>query len=147
SLGPALSQKKVDHAEGLAQGLAGLTEQRAQHLEDEILRRFGPGPEEDERGDGPDPWREETDRTAKAAPPTGAKAEAGPDSSAASQSASAKQAKPTFPADFDSLFDCFRTEINAAAGRAGLTPNQIDRARDVLVQACSDLKDIFNDRH
>ncbi|WTW95030.1 helix-turn-helix transcriptional regulator [Streptomycetaceae bacterium NBC_01309] len=182
SLGPALSQKMVDLAEGLAQGLAGLTEQRAHLLEEEIRRRFGPDLETDERSD---PWRSETDPTGASggAPATSGYTEttgtgqgsggdgprpgtSGPGSGSDSDSESGPKSDPRPGAkaggksgargggkhsvpDLDHhvqrLFDRFRTEIDTAAGHAGLTPSQVDRARDVLVQACSDLKNIFNE--
>ncbi|MEU8138981.1 helix-turn-helix transcriptional regulator [Streptodolium elevatio] len=195
SLGPALSQKMVDLAEGLAQGLAGLTEQRAHLLEEEIRRRFGPDPETDDRSD---PWAAETDPTdetggaaaasgpAKTTDPArgsggdgprpgtesdpgsgsgsepnprpGAKSGGGKSGSGKSggdtkSGAGAKSGPrgggrhsiPDLDRHVQRLFDRFRTEIDTAAGHAGLTPSQVDRARDVLVQACSDLKTIFDE--
>lgn len=160
SLGPALSQKMVDLAEGLAQGLAGLTEQRAHLLEEEIRKRFGPDPEMDDR---PDPWRAETDPTeglSTAETPGAAKDSAGDTAKSAAKPGVKPGAKsgprsgprprggpsvPDLERHVQRLFDRFRTEIDTAAGHAGLTPSQVDRARDVVVQACSDLKDIFNE--
>lgn len=133
-LGPALSQKMVDLAEGLAQGLAGLTEQRAQHLEEEIRKHFGP---ETVVVEPEDPWREETDGPDGE---PGGKSGAGTGKSGAGTGRSDRGSGMT---DFERLFDRFRSEINAAAGHAGLTTDQVDRARDVLIRACTDLKDIF----
>jgi DNA-binding PadR family transcriptional regulator len=125
NLGPALSQKMVDLAEGLAQGLAGLTEQRTQHLEEELRRRFG-----GDTGAPGDNWGEETDTTpggTKTAKDTGRKNHHG------------------LP-ELEGLCDRFRTEIDAVASRAGLTPNQVDRAREVVVRACGELRDILDER-
>lgn len=165
NIGPALSQKMVDLAEGLAQGLAGITEHHTRNLEDEFRKHFGPGPAAGKRaGDATpaaDPWRDEADGVGagKGGRPDNADGKApGPDGSAKSESASEASGGSRSDSrsgrgkngggrtDFELLFDCFRSEIDAAAGRAGLTPHQVDRARDVLVRACTDLKDIFNDR-
>ncbi|WP_436775503.1 helix-turn-helix transcriptional regulator [Yinghuangia sp. YIM S09857] len=183
SLGPALSQKMVDLAEGLAQGLAGLTEQRAHLLEEEIRKRFGPDPEADDQR--ADPWRAETDPTGDPAhgtggdgprpgptsdpdsdsdsdtdstsnPRPGAKSgpQSGPKSGArggpkggpnGGKGGGGRHSVPDLDLHVQRLFDRFRTEIDTAAGHAGLTPSQVDRARDILVQACSDLKNIFNE--
>ncbi|MDI2131508.1 PadR family transcriptional regulator [Yinghuangia seranimata] len=157
NLGPALSQKMVDLAEGLAQGLAGLTEQRTQRLEDEILKHFGPDPLATER---PDVWGAETDAEGAAKDTTsgsdhirGAAAKSRladedvevPVTSRPAREKS-RRARPGAE-ELGALFDRFRHEIDAVAARAGLTPTQVDRARDVVVQACADLKDILNERH
>lgn len=153
NLGPALSQKMVDLAEGLAQGLAGITEQHTRHLEDELRRHFGPGPAGGKCAGAP--WRDERDEAdgvaAEERPEDAeAKKAPGPDDAARSEektgSRSRDKSTSDSPTDFERLFDCFRSEINAAAGHAGLTPQQVDRARDVLVRACADLKDIFDNR-
>lgn len=181
NIGPALSQKMVDLAEGLAQGLAGLTEHHAQHLEEELRRRFGPegpgvayggkaataapGKPTDKPTGKPtgkpagktagkttarpapatagtdDPWRAETD------PATDHGTTPAADSPAGGSGKTGKSGK-TAPGldELGRLFDRFRTEIDTAAGRAGLTPSQVDRARDVLVRAYTELSDIVNDR-
>ncbi|MCF2533370.1 PadR family transcriptional regulator [Yinghuangia soli] len=174
-LGPALSQKMVDLAEGLAQGLAGLTEQRTQHLEEELRRRFG-GPERTTGRDPDDPWAGETDEPQSqripvddedGGPAAGTRAKSGPRpafrpdapgdrESGGQDSGDAHQDPPkgphggTRPPEFERhiqrLFDRFRIEIDTAAGHAGLTPSQVDRARDVLVRAAADLKSIFDER-
>lgn len=169
SLGPTLSQKMVDLAEGLAQGLAGITEQHTRHLEDELRRHFGPDPAADRRAADPQgPTRPGTKSGAKPGTKSGTKSEPRTSGSQASDSsasdsrtsdartsgsqASGSQAsgsrshrgKADPRTDFERLFDCFRSEIDAAAGHAGLTPQQVDRARAVLVRACADLKDIFS---
>ncbi|UGQ09620.1 helix-turn-helix transcriptional regulator [Yinghuangia sp. ASG 101] len=184
NLGPALSQKMVDLAEGLAQGLAGITEHHTRHLEDELRKRFGPDPAAGKRAGGPapaaDPWGEEADGvggtgepgdagrgtpgredTAQTPSEPASGAKSGSESGAAPgpKSASASDSGPGAgsrsrrsgtdrgdPTEFERLFDCFRSEIDTAAGHAGLTAQQVDRARDVLIRACTDLKDIFNDR-
>ncbi|WP_436786869.1 PadR family transcriptional regulator [Yinghuangia sp. YIM S10712] len=178
NLGPTLSQKMVDLAEGLAQGLAGITEQHTRHLEDELRRHFGPDPAADKKAAGrqaTDPWCDEADGVGGAAGPVdGGKASSGTsgargrdsgagggepgktgagassegssgDASGASSKSESRRAGAE-QSDFEQLFDCFRSEIHRAAGHAGLTAQQVDRARDVLVRACADLKAIFNER-
>lgn len=182
NIGPALSQKMVDLAEGLAQGLAGLTEHHAHHLEEELRRRFGPeGPgvaygaktatapgKTTDTPTGKPTGKPAGDSTEKTAA-TSAPAEAGPDdpwraetdpatdlghgtasASGSPAGASGKTGKSGKSApgldELGRLFERFRTEIDTAAGRAGLTPSQVDRARDVLVRAYTELSDIVNDR-
>ncbi|MGA4542998.1 helix-turn-helix transcriptional regulator [Uniformispora flossi] len=186
NIGPALSQKMVDLAEGLAQGLAGLTEHHAQHLEEELRRRFGPEGPGDGRGGKAatatgkptgtttgktagqpagktagksaakpapatagtdDPWRAETDPATDHGTTPAADSPAGESGKAGKTGQSEKTGKSAPGLDeLGRLFDRFRTEIDTAAGCAGLTPSQVDRARDVLVRAYTELSDIVNDR-
>jgi DNA-binding PadR family transcriptional regulator len=161
NIGPALSQKMVDLAEGLAQGLAGLTESHTQHLEEELRRHFGTDPAAGTRGhrtvrptggkratgyDG----KSSGGTAAKAAPEAddawGAETDRSPGEPESGCGPEAADPAGTGLHELSRLFDCFRTRIDAVAECAGLSPSQVDRARDVIVRAYTELNDIVNDR-
>lgn len=117
---PIFSQRMADLAEGLAHNLVDLAGKPGLHdLERELRRRFGATDPEPTtaRARAEDAWSKETDRPTR-----------GPD---------------TF--DLEAILDTIRTELTPLAHRAGITPDQFDRARTVVITAITDLRQIFTE--
>ncbi|MFF7242275.1 PadR family transcriptional regulator [Embleya sp. NPDC008237] len=117
---PIFSQKMADLAEGLAHNLVDLAGKPGLHdLERELRRRFGGADPEPPtaRDRATDAWAKETDRTGRAG--------------------------DSF--DLDAILDTVRTEVAPLARRAGITPDQFDRARHIIVTALNDLREVFTE--
>ncbi|WP_406282922.1 helix-turn-helix transcriptional regulator [Embleya sp. NBC_00896] len=113
---PIFSQKMADLAEGLAHNLVDLAGKPSlNNLERELRRRFGPTPEPPARERANDAWSKETDH-----PP-----------------------RPE-PFDIERVVDRLRQEITPLAHQAGVTTTQIDQARNILVKALHDLRQVFD---
>ncbi|MGC0420699.1 helix-turn-helix transcriptional regulator [Embleya sp. AB8] len=115
---PIFSQRMADLAEGLAHNLVDLAARPGLgDLERELRRRFGAGPEPTTaRERAEDAWAEETDRPAPRGPEG---------------------------FDLDAVIDTIRAEVAPLARRAGVTPDQFDRARAIVVTAVKDLREVF----
>ena len=148
--GPVVSQKMADLAEGLARNLTDLVGKPGfQDIERELRRHFR-GTREGARADAAsgedaraaegdssgDAWASETDRPDQA----GRKGRAGGPGCGKGERSGAD----VF--DVERVVDRLRDEIGPLAQRAGVSADQVERARDVVVGALRDLREIFDDR-
>jgi DNA-binding PadR family transcriptional regulator len=157
--GPIFSQKMADLAEGLAHNLVDLAGKRGVHdLERELRRRFGgESGAEAGKGDGAarkrdrrtepvdpdlDAWAAETDPPGRTTRPVRV------ETTDLDEPTGSKRAKGASREGFDveRVVDRLRGEIGPLAHRAGVTTDQVDRARDVVVTALRELREIFDER-
>ncbi|MEU0938711.1 helix-turn-helix transcriptional regulator [Embleya sp. NPDC005971] len=114
---PIFSQKMADLAEGLAHNLVDLAGKPGLHdLERELRRRFGTADPE----------------------PTTAR-----DRAADAWSKETDHTADSF--DLDTILDTLRTELTPLAHRAGITPDQLTQARDIVTTAINDLRALFTE--
>lgn len=159
--GPVVSQKMADLAEGLARNLTDLVGKPGfQDMERELRRHFrgasdgskagskaGSKTEADagqEAGDGAradggvgDAWAAETDRPGRSGGAGG--------SDGSGRGKGERPCADVF--DVERVVDRLRVEIGPLAHRAGVDADQVERARDVVVGALRDLREIFDERH
>ncbi|MYW00730.1 PadR family transcriptional regulator [Streptomyces sp. SID3343] len=107
----------------------------------------------------PDAWAAETDRPGRA---TGPARPESPDADERDERKGSKRAKGSKESkgakgagsercssegfDVERIVDRLRGEIGPLAHRAGVTADQVDRARDVVVTALRELREIFDER-